>query len=213
MSFEKLHNARKIFINNFKNKDHVVLNGNNKILISAPHGVSQVRLGKFKFSEIGSLSTALYLFNNTKSFFIAKTKNNNDDANFDEISSYKKSIENLIKTNKIKYIIDFHGLSSKRDCDINLGTRLGQNIKTNENLLLDLYNSLNSNGFKTQIDMPFMATKNTISSSMVDKFPNLWAVQIEINCAITNKKENYEKYQNLLNILCEWINNLTKGTC
>ena len=129
MNFNKLHKVRTDFINKFKDNDHVVCDGENQILISSPHGVSQVRLGKFKFSEIGSLSTALYLFNNTKCSLIAKTKNNNDDANFDEVSKYKSSVENFIKNNNIKYLIDIHGLSSKRDCDINLGTRLGKTSK------------------------------------------------------------------------------------
>ena len=80
-------------MNQNKEKDHVVLKGKNNVLISAPHGVSQVRLGKYKYSEIGSLTTALYLFENSNCFLIAKTQNNNDDANFDEKSKYKNSIE------------------------------------------------------------------------------------------------------------------------
>ncbi len=208
MSFNKLHNQRKLFINQNKENDHIVLKGKNNVLISAPHGVSQVRLGKYKYSEIGSLTTALYLFNNSNCYLIAKTQNNNDDANFDEKSKYKNSIEKLVQNNKIKYIIDIHGLSSKRDCDINLGTHLGQNIKTDEDLFNDLHKALLKNNFITQIDKPFMAGKNTISSSMVNINPNIWAIQIEINCAITNKKENYKKYKTLLNILCDWVNNI-----
>lgn len=70
---------------------------------------------------MGSLATALYLQKETNSFLIAKTKNNNDDANFDEKSEYKDTIYSLIETKGIKYVIDFHGLAAKRDCDINLG--------------------------------------------------------------------------------------------
>ncbi|MBE5745774.1 MAG: hypothetical protein E7359_00590 [Clostridiales bacterium] len=208
MSFDKLHENRKNFINKNKNNDHIVLKGKNNVLISSPHGVSQIRLGKYKYCEIGSLTTALYLFENSNCFLIAKTQNNNDDANFDEKSKYKNSIENLIQNNKINYIVDIHGLASKRDCDINLGTHLGQNIKLNEKLFDNLYNSLVKNNFITKIDNPFMASYNTISSSMVNKYPNIWAIQIEINCAITNKKENYKKYKNLLNILRDWITNI-----
>ncbi len=208
MNFNQLNNERKTFMNINKNKDHVVLIGKNNVLISAPHGVSQVRLGKFKFSEVGSLATAMFLHQNSESYFIAKTKNNNDDANFDECSHYKTSIEKLIKENKIKYIIDIHGLSAKRDCDINLGTYLGNNIKTDEETFNKLHCSLVKNGFITNIDQPFMAGSKTISSTMVNKYPNLWALQIEINCSITNKKENFKKYKKLLLILKEWINSI-----
>lgn len=130
-TFYSIHKKRKEFVDNNKNKDHIILKGTNNILISSPHGVSQIRLGKYKSCEIGSLSTALFLKNNTNCFLIAKTKNNNDDANFDEVSLYKNSIRNLIKTNQINYIIDIHGLGSKRNCDINLGTHLGNNISNN----------------------------------------------------------------------------------
>ena len=208
MSFNKLHQNRKNFLEENKNKDHVVILGKNNILISAPHGVSQVRLGKYKFSEIGALATALALHEKTKSNLIAKTKNNNDDANFDDVSAYKSSIEKLIKENKIKYVIDFHGLSAKRDCDINLGTHLGNNIKTNEKIFDDLLNSLTENNFITKIDQPFMAGNKTISGSIANKFPNVWTLQIEINYGITNKAEQFKKLENLLNILTSWINSL-----
>ena len=104
LTYNKFINERKIFLEENSKKDHVVLLGENNILISAPHGVSQVRLGKYKVHEIGSLSTALYLQNQTGCFMIAKTRNNNDDANFDEKSEYKNSIRNLIKNQNIKYI-------------------------------------------------------------------------------------------------------------
>lgn len=210
MNFNQLHTFRKKFLRENRSKDHIVINGNNNILISAPHGVSQVRLGKFKFSEIGSLATALYLQQKTGSYAIAKTRNNSDDANFDESSLYKSSIEKLIKEKNIKYIIDIHGLSAKRDCDINFGTHLGKNIKANEKIFNDLNNDLIANNFITKIDYPFMAGSNTIAGSMANKFPNLWTLQIEINCSITNKAENFDKYQMLLEILTRWIESISR---
>ena len=181
-----------------------MLVGNRDILISAPHGVSQVRLGKYKHCEIGSLTTAAYLQNETKCHLIAKTKNNSDDANFDENSKYKTSIKKLIQEKDIKYLIDIHGLASNRDCDINLGTHIGQNIKNDLDLFNNLYNSLISNSFNVSIDQPFMAGQQTISGSINNEF-NLWTLQVEINCAITNKKENFERYKKLLTILTNWI--------
>lgn len=99
IDFDKIQNSRKQFIINNSQKDHVVINSLANVLISAPHGVRQLRLGKIKGREIGSLATALFLKESTPSSFIAKTGNNNDDANFDEISDYKNSIISIIKTN------------------------------------------------------------------------------------------------------------------
>jgi hypothetical protein len=204
LSFNKLHSDRKKLIDANKHKDHTLLVGNRDILISAPHGVSQVRLGKYKHCEIGSLTTAVYLQNETKCQLIAKTKNNSDDANFDENSKYKTSIKKLIQEKDIKYLIDIHGLASNRDCDINLGTHIGQNIKNDLDLFNNLYNSLISNSFNVSIDQPFMAGQQTISGSINNEF-NIWTLQVEINCAITNKKENFERYKKLLTILTNWI--------
>ena len=207
-SFNQIHSDRKGFVNENCKKDHVVLSGKNNVIISAPHGVSQVRLGKYKHKEIGSLASAIYLSSQTNSFLIAKTKNNFDDANFDENSSYKKDLLKCVKENKIKYVIDLHGLAERRNIDINFGTHLDQNIVTNKKAFENLSNEFIRNGFNVSIDQPFMGGVNTISGFIQKNTNDVFSLQIEINCAITNKKENYYKYCTILNILKEWINNL-----
>lgn len=208
LTFYKFNNIRREFLKENGTKDHIVLKGSNSILISAPHGVPQLRLGKYKVPEIGSLSTAVYLYNQTNCFFIAKTKCNNDDVNFDAESDYKNSIRGLIQANNIKYILDLHGLASSRDCDINLGINFGNNIKNDIEIFNKLNESLIINGFKVSIDQPFMAGPQTICGSMAKQYKDIWAIQIEINCGITNKKENFNKNKILLNILQNWINSI-----
>lgn len=208
MNLYNIHERRKGFINDNKNKDHAIITGNNNILISAPHGVSQVRLGRFKCAEIGSLATALRLKDTTDCYLIAKTKNNKDDANFDVKSKYKDSIRKLIKNNNIKYIIDFHGLAQNRECDVNLGTHLGKNIENNEIIFEALKKDLENNHFNVSVDQPFMGGNPTISGTMKNEFDHIWTLQIEINCGITNKKENFEKFKTLLLILQNWIKKL-----
>lgn len=211
LNFTQLNNKRKEFMTKNRKKDHAIIVGKNNILLSAPHGVSQVRLGKHKFSEIGSLATALQLQEETDCHLIAKTQNNFDDANFDEVSAYKNSVEKIINENAIAYVVDFHGLAANRHCDINLGTHLGNNIASNKMAFKKLYDSLRENGFYTTIDQPFMASRNTISSTAVRNHVGLWAIQIEINYAITNKIENFEKYKLLLKVLSGWLKDLEKG--
>lgn len=208
MNFNSLHADRRKFIVQNKTSDHVIGLGQNNVLISAPHGVSQVRLGRHKLSEIGSLTTLLFLKEHTKCFSICKTKNNNDDANFDEISPYKTSIQNLINKYNIKYVVDIHGLAKNRPCDVNLGTHLGENIKADPETFDKLYKSLTASNFAVCIDQPFMAGANTIAGSVVKNNPKLWSLQIEINCAITNNVENFAKYKLLLKILSNWLNSI-----
>lgn len=212
-SFEKLNFDRKEFIKKNCEKDHVVVLRDSNVLISVPHGVSQVRLGKFKVSEIGSLTTALFLKNTTKCSLIAKTKNNNDDANFDENSSYKEAIIKLIENGKIKFIIDLHGLASVREIDVNLGTFLGLNIKNNELILNRLCEDLTKSGFSISIDQPFMAGGRTIAGWFSKNYSDLWTIQLEINCSLTNKKENFKRYNKLLNILKKWIEFIIDQSC
>ncbi len=205
ISFTQLQNNRKKFLNDNKNKDFVVLEGGNKVILSVPHAVSQIRLGKYKYAEIGSLAVGLYLKDKTNSYLIAKTKNNNDDANFDIPSPYKNKIKSIIKENDIKYLIDIHGLAAKRQCDVNLGTHLGFNIQNNILAFDKLNNALTANGFTVFIDQPFMANDKTISTYIKKAIPNIFSLQIEINCSITNEIKNYKKYAKLLKILADWI--------
>jgi len=208
MGFASIQKKRDIFLKSNEIEDHVIDKGVNNILISAPHGVHHMRLGKLKYCELGSIATALYLKEKSNCYFIAKTKNNNDDANFDEVSAYKESIKKLIKKHNIKYVIDFHGLAENRGCDINLGTHIGNNIKVNEKIFDRLYTKLVDEFFVVFIDRPFMATHKTIAGSIANEFPNVWTLQIEINCGITNRKENYKRYKQLLGILLEWLKSI-----
>lgn len=205
ITFGELVAERDSFLNDNANLDHVVITGNNNILISAPHGVEQTRNGKSKVYEPGSVTTGLYLQKQTGSFFIAKTKSNNDDANYDEQSSYKDSIKDLIRADKIKYIIDLHGLAETRECEINLGISGGKNVSSDIELFNDLNNSLMASGFNVFIDEPFSGGDKTISGSLKNEFCDIWTIQIEIRCDITNKKENFEHYKTLLKVLENWI--------
>lgn len=208
LSFYGLLEKRQKFFRDNGNKDHVVLNGTNSVLLSAPHGVYQVRLGKLKHNEPGSATLALWLQNITNSFLIVKTQNNGDDANFDENCPYRNSISNIITKNKIKYVMDFHGMDKKRPWDINLGSHLGYNIENNVQIFNDLEKELVDQGFSVAIDNPFMAQHHTISSFAKQKFKDIWSLQIEVNCAITNEKKNFDKFEKLVKILEKWIREL-----
>ena len=212
INFEKIHNERRAFLKDHKKEDYVAIEGDNNILISAPHGVFQTRLGKKKVCEPGSLTTALYLSKKTHTYFIAKTKNNCDDANFDKKSPYKNEIKRLIKHCGVKYVLDFHGLAKKREMDINLGTDYGKNTMCNKVALDKLVGALNDNGFNVQIDIPFRGGGNTISGFSHLMGKDVFSIQIEINCGITNEYKNRKKFFCLLDVLENWIESLAKQT-
>ena len=70
---------------------------------------------------------------------------------------------------------------------------------------------LENNGLVVSVDQPFMAGVKTICSSIKKEFPEIWSLQIEINCAITNKKENFEKFKKLLFSLIDWFKFIENG--
>ena len=207
-SFVKsIHRDRKKFLRANKDKDHVVVKGENCVLISAPHGVKQTRLGRPKVAEIGSLALALRLQKETNSYFIAKTQNNFDDANFDEHSAYKYDVAKTIQENGIKYFIDFHGLAAKRECDVNLGVHFGLNTEVDEAALNELEDLLKHDDMVVWFDKPFMGTTRTLAGSAKKRFPEIWTIQLEINCSITNSEENDMKCRKLFEALKQWIKN------
>ncbi len=204
---EEIHKDRRKFIKENKSKDHVVVKGENCVFISAPHGVKQTRLGKTKVAEIGSLALALRLQKDTNSYFIAKTKNNFDDANFDEHSAYKYDVAKCIKEEGVKYFVDMHGLAANRECDVNLGVHFGINTEVDELALNELEDLLKNEDLVVWIDKPFMGTTRTLSGGAKKAFPHLWTIQLEINCSITNNPENEEKCRRLYEALKQWIKN------
>ena len=205
-SYNKFVRNRKTFLRENKDNDFVYLNSDSKILISAPHGVPQTRLGVPKHQEPGSFAFALELYNRLHTKFIAKTKNNFDDANFDEHSPYKTKISREI--DNIDYIIDFHGLASYREMDINLGINFGENVKSDVSLFEKLVKELKKNKFKVTIDAPYFAPARTIAGTFNGKS---WTIQVEINSGITNNLKNKDKLEKLLSVFEDWIKYIEKN--
>ncbi len=204
-SFNQTRKIRKQLLQVNCGKDHIYIKGNNNVIISVPHGVSQTRLGKHKVAELGTIPMGIIVADNTNSHLIVKTKNNFDDANFDKDCFYREDLKQIIKDNNIKYLIDFHGLARWRSMDVNLGTHLENNVAINKPLFDKLCDRLNQN-FVVEIDKPFMASYTTISGYF-SKELSMWTIQIEINSGITNDPKNIEKFNLLANTLIDWINN------
>lgn len=203
MNYTEYIQNRKDFLHKNSQKDYVYIDADSNILISAPHGVVQTRLGRQKVAELGSIALALHLHKKTNTNFIAKTKNNFDDANFDESSPYKDEIKSHLSN--LKYLIDFHGLASFRPYDVNLGINLGKNIAKNKQAFENLCTSLVQNGFIVSIDQPFAGGGKTIAGTFGD---SIWTIQVEVNYHITNHPKSAKKLSLLVDIFTNWINTL-----
>lgn len=207
MNYRKYICKYKKVIRENKNKDIIYFEGDNNVLISVPHGVPQVRLGVLKYSERSTVPFAIELHNRTKAHLIIKNKCKNDDANFDKDNEYKDEIMKNICN--YKYIIDIHGLSDKREMDINLGTNIGFNVERNPVIFDMLVSKLKDNNFVCSIDQPFKGGGNTIAGTF-SKY--VWTLQIEINKRITSDESDIDRLELLLNVLQEWIQSIKENS-
>lgn len=97
IDFTQTKAIRREILQKNSDKDSLYIPDTNNILISVPHGVVQTRLGKQKVAEIGTIPTGWIIANATNCHLLIKTKNNFDDANFDEHCEYRKRLANLIE--------------------------------------------------------------------------------------------------------------------
>ena len=108
---------------NTKMPSFEIIEGKIPILISAPHSVRQFRNGKIKAKDSYTGAIAIILQKEINCYCIYKTKNNNDDANYDlENNNYKEELLKIINKNKIKLLLDIHGASDRYGFGIDIAT-------------------------------------------------------------------------------------------
>lgn len=189
-SYNVLKNSYEKFFNiNENEKSFELLEGEKNIIFSCPHAVSQTREGEMKLADIntGPLGMALHSLGYS---VLLKTNNCNDDANYDKKSKYKEYLKNYIKKNNIKYLIDLHGMSKKRNVLVSLGTSFGQNSNSSfelTNQFIKIANKKNINVEGIRIDFPFSASTRTVSSYIRRK-NKIETLQVEVNSQIFDDK-------------------------
>lgn len=166
-------------------KGHIILDGNKKVMFSAPHAVEQTRDGKTKFAE-PETGEIVKLLNSLGYPCIIKTENLNDDANNDLECNYKKDLVEYIKNNKIVALIDLHEMAPTRQQWICLGTGgekclnlLGDHKK--ESKIIEMLSQYFDN---VSLNNPFSASGMGTISRYMSECCNIPCVQIEINCKL-----------------------------
>ena len=159
-----------------------ILKGSKNIMFSAPHCVNHYRKGKIKSKEVNTDTIVIELNKRKDVPVIYKTDSLNEDANWNLKSQYKELCKNYILENKVKFLIDIHGMDYRREEDICVGTANGKNLsdydKTSK-LLKDIF--LKYGYKKVTIDTPFSADNKRCVSRYISKECGIDTVQIEIN--------------------------------
>jgi len=185
-----------------------VIKGKEKIILSAPHSVKHIRENSVRPRETKTGTMVRVLSKKYNTYGIYKnSKDCNNDANWDEKCEYKECIKNMVKREKIKALIDFHGMASHREQDICIGINSGKNIYGNYDIVNCMVDIFHKYGFKNvTIDVPFNAGYEYCVSRYISKECNIPTFQIEINLKyrLATYKE-YEKYKELLKAIEEII--------
>ncbi len=194
--------------NNENNESFEYIEGNEKIILSAPHSVSHLRNGKIKARDSHTGTIAILLQNVLNCNCIYKTKNCNDDANYDlENNEYKNKLAEIIKKKQIKFLLDIHGAKEGQGFDIDVGTFNYKNLNNKKeyaNKIVELGKKYNLN---ITVDKVFKAsTLHTIANS-INKQTKVPCMQIEISKKYRDV-ENFDRINTVLKFLEEFLKNI-----
>ena len=187
-----------------------IINGKNKILISAPHSTTHKRGNSIRNAETRTGQLARDVAKKANVYGIYKIKPELNDANWDKKSKYKDEVVNLVKKNNLTALLDIHGMAAYRKQDICIGINGGKNIKNKKDILKKMIAIFNNNGFKNiSIDNPFGATNNACVSTHTVKMCNIIAFQIEINqkyrSAVFKEFSKFKKLEKSLVEICKML--------
>lgn len=191
--------------NNKTNDSFKYIKGKEKIILSAPHSVSHFRKGKIKAKDSHTGTIAILLQNALNCNCIYKTKNCNDDANYDiENNLYKNELIEIINKNQIKFLLDIHGAKEGQGFDIDVGTSNYNNLNNKKDYASQIVKLGKKYNLNVTIDKVFKAsTLHTIANS-INAQTKVPCMQIEISKKYRNL-ENFDNVKVLLNFLEEFL--------
>ena len=199
-----------------RKEDFIFLDGEKKVLLSAPHNVSQYYKGIYKVKDLNTGKLVVNVLEKTKCYGIIKTKNignifKDDNANRQIKCPYRTRIKKMVIDYNIKAIIDLHALRSNRKEQINFGINGGDNLFNDKKCLNDLIQICSSYGFNVSVDKPFKGGYPTISE-YANKQLGIYSLQIEINSKYINyiyKASQYNKIVDMIIEICNYLNSLS----
>lgn len=173
--------------------------GTKKIIVSAPHSVEQFREGRMKYSEPHTGLLAYLLWEECGCHCIYKMGTKKEDANYDLESTFRDKMLEVIRENKIAYVIDLHQLSPKREVLVNIGTGCGRNLFGKEEMVSHIKELCeNKKLAPVWIDEPFSAEEPfTVPATMAQKAGTV-SVMFELNSRLFETKEGIRKVFDML---------------
>ena len=105
-------------------RQFMIQKGRIPVMISAPHAVNHFREGKIKYADMLTGGIAEYLREQTGCHLICATRYEEADGNYDpaDTCNYKKELAEYVKKNRIRMLIDLHGIKAGGEIAAELGT-------------------------------------------------------------------------------------------
>jgi len=178
------------------------------VLVSAPHAVRYYRQKKIKMSDQFT-GAIVYLLNQlTGCPAIAATKLYGGDPNFDNPCIYKERIAEICGREKVKFVLDIHGVAREREFDVGLGTNVGKTLLVKTRMLELIEHNFQGFGFSRISHYHFAASEPNTIANYITRELGIPAVQIEINKQYRVPAQNPKGFHRLLGALMASIREL-----
>lgn len=180
-----------------------IYKGSKRIMLSAPHAHFHQRKGFPKTREYHTDDILKVLYTLTDCNIIFTTKDA-PDYNFIKDNEYKMALKDYIKKNKIKFLIDIHGLEYDDERDFEIGVNNYENVNGNEELITKIKRILKRGHKKVTVDTKFLARKKTISY-YINKELGIPTIQLEIGKKYRRLNHNAWRFRKLIKKLTKII--------
>lgn len=166
-----------------------VLAGRIPVLLSAPHGAAHIRNGRLKEEDEYTSGLVRLVAEETGAHALYALRKSSTDPNYYANTTYKRTLQQLVKAQEIKFLLDIHGCSPDRGFGIALGTMHGRSCPEQRPLII---HALTRHGFsesnrglmRLDLDETFPANGSerieTITQFAFNKL-GIPAAQIELN--------------------------------
>lgn len=156
------------------------------VMIVAAHGIGQKRRnGHYKLAEPYTRGIAKYVSKKADCYCLTKNEDTGVDPNKKNDDEFKAILLDLVKKNNIKLMVDLHGAKREREFDVEIGTRNGEMVKSEEvDRLIDCFKECGIR--RIVLDDPF---KGGQISQTVHEKAGIDCVQLEINYNYRNVRK------------------------
>lgn len=183
-----------------REQSFVLIEGNSKVMVSAPHAVEHTREGKVRYPEPQTADLAKELHERLDCPIIYKTANAGDDANYDTECIYKETLAAYVKEHDIRFLIDLHQMAGFRKEQICVGTGYGQNISDVSETECCVQ-AFREQGLEVSVDSPFAASYPYTVAAYIHRECGIPCVQIEINSNLVIREASDYAWERVLSAL------------